>query len=370
MTDASQRPPVLRAAAPCAFGVLLAALCALPGAAPDGPGGVARAAGGNPAEGISLFTIPRHVWKQPDRVDVKEKQECFFFHLVVRDLAGRALEPTSAMLRFYSGSAERRTETLSAETLKALRGDNLTPYSGLDESFDVRHHVCEPAALAIDRVSYAIDLGGAGKKPIRETLEIPVATPTQRVKLTFPLKGNFIVANGTVLEGGHHEWSQMFASDILALGPTYNALATEGEKNSDYAGWGRAVLAPARGTIVYARNDVPDNAAPGVIDMAALEKLPDQPWPLAGNVVVIEHDEEEFSLLAHMQKGSVRVKAGDHVEAGAVLGLLGNSGQSEVPHLHYNLMDGPVLFKSDPLPARFENIEGGYPVLGQMLEAR
>ena len=339
-------------------------------AAASGSGDTARAAGGNPAEGVSVFTIPRHVWKEPDRVDVKEKQECFYFHLVVRDLANRKLDPVAATLRFYSGSAERKTVTLSAEALKALRGNNLTNYSGLEESFDLRHHMCEPAALAIDRVTYNLDLGGAGKKPIRQTLEIPVATPTQRVKLTFPLKGNFLVANGTVLEGGHHEWSQMFASDILALGPNYNALATPGGKNTDFAGWGREVLAPARGKIVYVRNDVPDNAAPGAIDMAALEKLPDQPWPLAGNAVVIEHDEEEFSLLAHLQKGSVRVKTGDHVEAGTVLGLLGNSGQSEGPHLHYNLMDGPVLFKSDPLPARFENIEGGYPVLGQMLEAK
>src|SRR4029079_18569144 len=172
-----------------------------------------------------------------------------------------------------------------------------------------------------------------GKKPIRQTLEIPIAVSTQRVKLTFPLKGNFIVANGTVLEGGHHEWSQMFASDILALGPNYNALATPGGKNADFAGWGREVRARARGKIVYVRNDVPDNAAPGVIDMGALEKLPDQPWPLAGNAVVIEHDEEEFSLLAHLKEGSVRVKTGDHVEAGTVLGLLGNSGQSEGPHL-------------------------------------
>jgi murein DD-endopeptidase MepM/ murein hydrolase activator NlpD len=334
------------------------------------PAAGVRGAGGNPSEGISLFTIPRHVWKLPDRVDVKEKQECFYFHLVVRDLAGRTLEPKSATLRFYSGAAERRTEILSAEMLKALQGNHLSQYSGLDESFDVRHHFCEPAALAIDRIAYAIDLGGSGKKPIRQTLEIPVATYTQRVKLLFPLKGNFIVANGTALEGGHHEWSQMFASDILALGPRYNALATEGEKNSDFAGWGREVLAPARGRVVYARNDVPDNAAPGVIDMAALEKMPDQPWPLAGNVVVIEHDEEEFSLLGHMQKGSVRVKAGDQVEAGTVLGLVGNSGHSEGPHLHYHLMDGPVLFRSDPLPARFENVEGGYPVLGQMLEAK
>jgi hypothetical protein len=318
---------------------------------------------------VSLFTIPRTVYKMPDHLDAKEKQECFFFHLVVRDIAGRALQPRGATLRLYAGAVERQSVTFSGEALQALRGVNFTSNAGLEETFDLRHHLCAPVTLAVDRVAYTLDLGGT-KKPLRATLDVPVETYTQRVKLHFPLKGNFLVANGTVLEGGHHEWSQMFASDILALGPTYNALISDGEKNSDFAGWGREVLAPAAGTIIYARNDVPDNAAPGVIDMAALQALPDQPWPMGGNVVVIDHGSGEFSLLAHMQKGSVRVKMGTHVDAGAVLGLLGNSGHSEGPHLHYHLMSGPVLFKSDPLPARFENVDGGYPVMGQMLEAK
>jgi hypothetical protein len=322
------------------------------------------------AASVSLFTIPRHVYKLPDRVDVKDQQECFYFHLVVRDVAGRALEPRAATIRLYAGAAERKSVTLSAEALVSLRGLSLTNYSGLEETFDLRHHFCEPASLRIDRVSYGLDLGGAGRKPLHATLDIPVAIYTQKVKLTFPLKGAFIVANGTVLEGGHHEWSQQFASDILALGPSYNALTSEGKKSSDFAGWGREVIAPGRGRVVYARNDVPDNPVPGTIDMPSLEKLADQPWPMAGNVVVIEHNAGEFSLLGHLQKGSVRVKSGDKVEAGTVIGLLGSSGHSEGPHLHYHLMDGPVLFKSDPLPARFENIEGGYPVLGEMLEAK
>jgi hypothetical protein len=332
----------------------------------------AHAAGPGPDKegGVELFTIPRHVYKLPDLVDAKEKQECFYFHLVVRDLAGRAIEPLSATLRLYAGSAERQTVTLSAAALQDLRATTFTKNAGLEETFDVHHHLCEPVAAGVDRVSYAIDLAGAGKKPVRATLEIPVATYTQKVKLRFPLKGNFVVANGTVLEGGHHEWSQMFASDIIALGPTYNALVKEGETNADSAGWGREVIAPGSGTIVYARNDVPDNPGPGSPDQQVILKLPDQPWPVAGNVVVIDHGGGEFSLLAHMQKGSVRVKVGQHVDAGTVLGLLGNSGNSEGPHLHYHLMAGPVLYKSDPLPARFDNIDGGYPAFGQMLEAK
>jgi murein DD-endopeptidase MepM/ murein hydrolase activator NlpD len=330
---------------------------------------------------ITLSTIPTHVYKVPDSLDTKEKGECWYFHVVVRDARGRALEPQSATIRMLAGTSERASLTLGSDALKSLSGTTFIKNAGLEEAFDVRHHVCEPASLKIDRLAYTLEIGeapsasvpqpkAAGRQPVRLTLDIPLAPYTQRVKLAFPLKGNFVVANGRVTEGGHHEWSQNFAYDILALGPMLNALLREGTANADFAGWGREVLAPAGGTVAYARNDVPDNPGMDAADLNRLAGLPDQPWPVAGNVVVIDHGTGEFSLLAHMQQGSVRVKKGDRVEPGQVLGLLGNSGNSSGPHLHYHLMDGPLLFKSNSLPSHFENIDGGTPAQGEMLEAK
>jgi len=43
----------------------------------------------------------------------------------------------------------------------------------------------------------------------------------------------------------------------------------------------------------------------------------------------------------HLQPGKMRVKPGAHVKRGAVLGLVGNSGHSTEPHLHFQLQDGP-----------------------------
>jgi murein DD-endopeptidase MepM/ murein hydrolase activator NlpD len=57
-----------------------------------------------------------------------------------------------------------------------------------------------------------------------------------------------------------------------------------------------------------------------------------------------------------MKMGSVRVKTGDAVKAGQTLGLLGNSGNSNGPHLHYHFMAGPTVFKNDGLPSKFKNI--------------
>ena len=63
-----------------------------------------------------------------------------------------------------------------------------------------------------------------------------------------------------------------------------------------------------------------------------------------GNCVIIDHGNSEYSVVAHMQQGSVTVKVGERVAAGQVIGKLGNSGDSFGPHLHYQLQSGPQLF--------------------------
>jgi Peptidase family M23. len=56
-----------------------------------------------------------------------------------------------------------------------------------------------------------------------------------------------------------------------------------------------------------------------------------------------------------MQHGSVRIKKGDRVKSGDVVGLAGNSN-SPIPHLHYHLTNGEHLFLADGLPSKFENV--------------
>ena len=89
--------------------------------------------------------------------------------------------------------------------------------------------------------------------------------------------------------------------------------------------------------MTYARNDVPTNphqGPPAGNDWFATLHDPALAYAF-GNCVVIDHGNSEFSLLAHMQEGSVTVKVGDQVVAGQVIGKLGNSGSSFGPHLHY-----------------------------------
>jgi len=76
---------------------------------------------------------------------------------------------------------------------------------------------------------------------------------------------------------------------------------------------------------------------------------------MLGNHVIIDHGESEFSFLGHLVNGSTRVQVGDHVDAGAPIGLCGNSGHSTQPHLHYHLQNTAVLANGDGLPAQFRS---------------
>ncbi|HEU5163235.1 MAG TPA: M23 family metallopeptidase [Thermoanaerobaculia bacterium] len=70
--------------------------------------------------------------------------------------------------------------------------------------------------------------------------------------------------------------------------------------------------------------------------------------------MIIDHGNGEFSVIAHMKQGSVRVTEGQRVTQGETIGLLGNSGESYGPHLHYHLQNGPDIARADGLPIRFE----------------
>src|SRR5262249_20760999 len=77
-----------------------------------------------------------------------------------------------------------------------------------------------------------------------------------------------------------------------------------------------------------------------------------------GNFQVVDIGRGNYAFYAHMQPGSLRVRLGDHVERGQVLGLLGNSGNTDAPHLHFHVMDGPAPLASNGLPYEFSAFEG------------
>jgi len=228
----------------------------------------------------------------------------------------------------------------------------------LPEAFDVRFYFRCPQALAIDSADVRVTVADVKGRRAEQRLRIPIQYYRQKTSLTFPFRGRGIVGQDWITNGGHGGIFAGFALDLRGLDKNYAPQTNDADENASAAGWGREILAPAAGTVVYARNDVPNNPHPGERpDFNWYTPLHDPAKAYAGNCIVIDHGNSEYSVMMHLQQVSVTVKVGERVANGQVIGKLGNSGDSFGPHLHYQLQSGPEIFHDQSLPFRFQNID-------------
>jgi Peptidase family M23 len=170
-----------------------------------------------------------------------------------------------------------------------------------------------------------------------------------------PLRGSgWLNANGCCAASAHRSARlavdgarlvkiETFAIDWIRLeGPRF--YAGDGTRNEDYFGFGTEVLAVGDGTVAFVRDGIPEetpNEPPTTVH---------QPLDYGGNEVVLELAPGVYAFYAHLQPGSIRVQVGETVTTGQILGLLGNTGNSTAPHLHFQLADGTDVLTATSLP--------------------
>ncbi|HEX2974573.1 MAG TPA: M23 family metallopeptidase, partial [Bacteroidales bacterium] len=125
------------------------------------------------------------------------------------------------------------------------------------------------------------------------------------------------------------EWGQ--ALDFVLTDESGRTHGSSSGSCDDFYCYNKPVLAPADGTIVELIDDVDDNE-PGKVDLA-------RNW---GNTAILYHAPGLYTQLSHFRAGSFRVKKGDYVRKGDILGLCGNSGRSPEPHIHFQAQSTPV----------------------------
>lgn len=155
------------------------------------------------------------------------------------------------------------------------------------------------------------------------------------VTLRLPFRGRWEVLWGglTPEKNAHHGVAnQRQAFDVVGLHGDGRRYRGEGTRNEDWAAYGREILAPADAEVTDVIDGIRDNR-PGSMN----------PYAAIGNTVTLRLSEDEYAVLAHLKPGSVRVRPGQRVAKGAVLGLCGNSGNSSEPHLHFHLQQTPIL---------------------------
>ena len=316
---------------------------------------------------IRLSVAPETVYKTAD--PGKFPTESWMFALVVNDAKERtAMRPVNAKLELLSGATLVNTIVMPEQTLASLRRTSFkvtaeTPSHSIrrvyarDELFDLLFLFPQvPIAWKVDRVRVTLRIALPDKTETEVTTEVPASTYQQKTAFNFPLRGPAIITQGMFNNGGHVGYHTQFALDVNGLTANYAAMVKDSEELNAYATWGREVLAPADGVVVYTRNDVPDNG-PGVVPETVFTKLPDPIHANGGNAVVISHGNSEYSVMMHMQHGSVRVTRNQNVKRGEVVGLIGCSGDCFGPHLHFQVQTGPELFKNPSVPVIFDNLK-------------
>lgn len=143
--------------------------------------------------------------------------------------------------------------------------------------------------------------------------------------------------------------AQRYAVDLVRVGGPEGTRRGDPTRNDSYFAYGAEVLAGRDGVVVEVREDIPENV-PGAESRAVAIT----PETLAGNHVVLDLGAGAYAVYAHLQPGSVRVAVGERVAEGAVLGLLGNSGNSTEPHLHVHVCDAPSVLRCQGVPFGFE----------------
>jgi hypothetical protein len=136
---------------------------------------------------------------------------------------------------------------------------------------------------------------------------------------------------------------ERFAIDWIQLDKSRRMYVGDGTKLTSFPFYGDKLYSVADGVVVNtydeADEQVPLSPAKGLV-----------PASIGGNMMVVDIGGGAYAFYAHMQRGSLKAKLGDRVKKDQVLGLLGNTGNTDAPHLHFHLMDGTSPLNANGLP--------------------
>ncbi len=261
-------------------------------------------------------------------------------------------------------------------TLLSLPGERLTYWTRLAGN-PVPTTTLGPAQTGYVWLDVAVDPDEAVPAELSHTVAISVTDPSpplipaslseniapvtvqtrQPISIAPPLKGpNWLDGDSCCDMSAHRTalnpldgeiWAaERFAIDYVQLGPDGRLFTGDEARLDSYPYVGTDVVAVGEGPVVSVVDGLPEQV-PGT----APTDLPLEEY--GGNHVVQDLGGGNYAFYAHLQTGSVQVQPGDQLSTGQVLGALGNSGNSDAPHLHFHVMSTPDPLRSNGLPFVF-----------------
>ncbi|MFE2294517.1 M23 family metallopeptidase [Streptomyces sp. NPDC059452] len=204
----------------------------------------------------------------------------------------------------------------------------------------------------------------------------PKGDPRDPVEVEPPVTGRWSALNSPADKTpshGTHVYGQTYAVDIVVepetgadeppARPPFRFFWPVVRRNRDFPAFGVPLLAVADATVVRVsdgqRDHLSRNSLPAFVFLMLIEgniRMVLGAHRIFGNHVVLDLGDGTYAAYAHVQRGSMKVKAGDTVRAGQQIGRVGNSGNSTEPHLHFQLMDHPDLDTARGIPFTWRGV--------------
>jgi Peptidase family M23 len=219
----------------------------------------------------------------------------------------------------------------------------------------------KPPAQLTHRVTTHIAAAPPGQQEITSTGAPTQPNLTPPVRIGPPLQGSLFLSADSCCDAvrhtraslpvnGHVWIAQRFAVDWEQLDSSGRIYSGPREKLESYPIFGKPAIAVADAIVVSTTDRYPEQV-PGKFPTNILVEQAD------GNSVVLDLGGHRYALYAHLQPGSIKVHPGDRVKLGQVLALVGDTGNSIVPHLHFHVMDSPSPLTSNGLPYEIDNFQ-------------
>ena len=222
----------------------------------------------------------------------------------------------------------------------------------------------KPVSALLHRTT--LKLGEAQQVVSTDAARVAIAAKVRTIGP--PLRGeSWAALNGPSNASGHRRAiipvdgtariPQRFGIDWLQLGPNGGSSEGDPKDNKSYFAYGEEAIAVADGIVSAIKDGIPENI-PGPTSRA----VPITMETVGGNHVILDLGGGAYAFYAHLQPGSLKVKLGDKVRQGQVVGLVGNSGNSTEPHLHFHVSDANSPLGCEGLPYAVN----AYEVLGRV----
>lgn len=310
-------------------------------------------------EPIALTPIVLSVTRPPIPVHASDSRYHLVYELELTNMSpGRAVLQHVDVLDAASGNV---VHSLGADAVAArlvVRDRGAAPATLGPSQFGILYvHLAFDGRRAIPRrLSHRLVVAAdaLGPTPARQTGGITPVAPATDLVLDPPLRGPRLIAGDGCCDAVRHIratlpihgrmfTAQRFAIDWEQLDEQHRIVVGDRADPASYVIYGAPVLAVADARVVATVDGLPDSP-PGALP----SNLPlDQ---ADGNHVILDLRDGRFALYAHLKPGSVRVGKGQRVRRGQVLGLVGTSGNSSEPHLHFHVMDGPSALAASGVP--------------------